>query len=85
MVKKRQEELLPVDYFHNVFTLPHILNALTRANKKVIYDILFRSVSETLLEFGDNELGGKIGFLAILHTWDQKLLEHIHLHCVIPA
>ena len=84
-VKKREEELLPVDYFHNVFTLPHILNALTRANKKVIYDILFRSVSETLLEFGENELGGKIGFLAILHTWDQKLLEHIHLHCVIPA
>ena len=76
---------MPVDYFHNVFTLPHIINALTRANKKVIYDILFRSVSETLLEFGENELGGKIGFLAILHTWDQKLAEHIHLHCIIPA
>jgi len=84
-VKKREEELLPVDYFHNVFTLPHKLNALARSNKKVIYDILFKSVSETLLQFGENELGGKIGFLAILHTWDQKLLEHIHLHCIIPA
>lgn len=84
-VKKRQEELLPAKYFHNVFTLPHNLNVLARPNKKTLYDILFKSVSETLLEFGENELGGKIGFLAILHTWDQKLLEHIHLHCIIPA
>ncbi len=84
-VKKREEELLPVDYFHNVFTLPHKLNALARPNKKVIYDILFRSVSETLTQFGENELGGKIGFLSILHTWDQKLSQHIHLHCIIPA
>ena len=84
-VKKRKEELLPVDYFHNVFTLPHQINALARSNKKEIYNILFKSVSETLLEFGENELGGKIGFIAILHTWDQKLLEHIHLHCIISA
>jgi len=84
-VKKREEELLPVDYFHNVFTLPHELNVLARSNKKVIYDILFKSVSQTLLEFGKNELGGKIGFICTLHTWDQKLAEHIHLHCIIPA
>ncbi len=84
-VKKREGELLPVNYFHNVFTLPHKLNALARYNKKIVYDILFRSVSETLLEFGENELGGKVGFLAILHTWDQKLAQHIHLHCIIPA
>lgn len=84
-IKKRQEELLPVEYFHNVFTLPHNLNVLARPNKKIIYDILFKSVSETLLEFGENELGGKVGFIAILHTWDQKLLEHIHLHCIISA
>ena len=84
-VKKREEELLPVEYFHNVFTLPHDLNVIARPNKKVIYDVLFRSVSETLLEFGENELGGKVGFLAIQHTWNQKLTEHIHLHCIIPA
>jgi hypothetical protein len=84
-VKKREEELLPVDYFHNVFTLPHELNALARSNKKIIYGILFKSVSEALLQFGENELGGKIGFIATLHTWDQKLLEHIHLHCIISA
>ena len=84
-VKKREEELLPVDYFHNVFTLPHELNALARSNKKILYDILFKSVSESLLEFGENELGGKVGFICILHTWDQKLAEHIHLHCIISA
>ena len=84
-VAKRQEELLPVNYFHNVFTLPHRLNGLARYNKKLVYDILFRSVSETLTQFGQNELGGKIGFLSILHTWDQKLAQHIHLHCIIPA
>ena len=84
-VKRREEELLPVDYFHNVFTLPHSLNSLVRSNKKIIYDILFKSVSETLLEFGKGQLGGKIGFITILHTWDQKLAQHIHLHCIIPA
>ena len=84
-VKKRKEDLLPVSYFHNVFTLPHDLNGLAGSNKKVIYNILFKSVSETLLEFGQNNLGGKIGFIATLHTWDQKLAQHIHLHCVIPA
>ncbi len=84
-LKKRQEELLPVSYFHNVFTLPHDLNILARSNKKIIYDILFKSVSETLLEFGEGHLGGRVGFLAILHTWDSKLAQHIHLHCIIPA
>lgn len=84
-VKKRKDELLPTIYYHAVFTLPHRLNALTRANKKIIYNLLFKSVSETLLKFGQNELGGKLGFVSILHTWDQKLAPHIHLHCIIPA
>ena len=81
----RQAELLPVTYFHTVFTLPHELNALTLFNKKPVFDILFRSVSETLLAFAENKMGGKLGFTAILHTWDQKLNTHIHLHCAIPA
>jgi len=87
-LEKRKSELLPVDYFHNVFTPPHELNPITLCNKKVIYDILFKTVSETLQEFaGDPKHGlvGKIGFTAILHTWNQKLLSHFHLHCVIPA
>ena len=84
-VKKRQDELLPVTYYHAVFTLPHKLGPLARANSKAVYGILFRSVSETLLLFGKNELGGKLGFISILHTWDQKMAQHVHLHCMIPA
>jgi len=87
-LEKRKAELLPVEYFHNVFTIPHELNQITLCNKKVAFDILFKAVAETLQEFAGNPkhgLGGKIGFTAILHTWDQKLLSHIHLHCVIPA
>lgn len=81
----REAELLPVKYFHTVFTLPHELNALALANKKIVFDILFRSVSETLLSFAAKELGGKLGITSILHTWDQKLNTHLHLHCAIPA
>ena len=81
----RQSELLPVPYFHAVFTLPHELNALALCNKKPVFDILFHSVSETLLTFAANTLGGKLGLTSILHTWDQKLNTHIHLHCAIPG
>jgi len=87
-LEKRRAELLPVGYFHNVFTLPHELNQIALCNKTVLYDILFKSVAQTLQEFAadpKHRLGGKIGFTAILHTWDQKLLSHVHLHCVIPA
>jgi len=87
-LEKRRAELLPVEYFHNVFTIPHELNKIALYNKNVVYDILFKSVTQTLQEFAADPkhgLGGKIGFTAILHTWDQKLLSHIHLHCVIPA
>ncbi len=84
----RKAELLPIIYFHNVFTLPHELNPIILCNKKVMLTILFRSVSETLHKFGlnpDNGLGGKLGFTAILHTWDQLLNGHFHLHCLVPG
>lgn len=84
-LEDRKSELLPVGYFHTVFTLPHEINPVALCNRKVVFDILFRTVSETLLAFGRNNLGGKLGFLAILHTWDQTLMDHIHLHCVIPG
>ena len=89
-LEARQAELLPIPYFHNVFTLPHELNLVILYNKKIMLDILFRAVSATLNEFAENpksryKEGGKIGFTSILHTWDQKLLDHFHLHCVIPA
>ncbi len=84
-LEDRKAELLPVPYFHNVFTLPHELNPVALSNRKAIYSILFKAASETLLQFGRNNLGGTIGCTAILHTWDQRLLDHIHLHCVIPG
>lgn len=87
-LKARSAELLPVGYFHVVFTLPHVLNPLILRNKAVFLKMLFDAVGQTLLQFGRNPkngLGGKIGFLAVLHTWDQKLLDHFHLHCLVPA
>jgi predicted Zn-ribbon and HTH transcriptional regulator len=87
-LEARASELLPVGYFHVVFTLPHELNPLILCNKAVALKILFDAVSQTLLQFGSdprNGLGGKIGFLTVLHTWDQKLLDHFHLHCLVPA
>ncbi len=87
-LKARKAELLPVSYFHTVFTLPHDLNPIILQNKKGILNILFKSVAETLLSFGHNPkngLGGKLGFIAILHTWDQQLNLHFHLHCLIPG
>ena len=87
-LEARTAELLPVPYFHAVFTLPHELNALILRNKTMTLDFLFHAVSQTLHQFAADprsRLGGKIGFIAVLHTWDQKLLDHFHLHCLIPA
>lgn len=87
-LEERKYELLPVIYFHPVFTLPHDLNPIILFNKKVMLSILFRSVAETLLAFGKNPqngLGGKLGLIAILHTWDQLLNPHFHLHCLVPG
>jgi predicted RNA-binding Zn-ribbon protein involved in translation (DUF1610 family) len=83
----RSEELLPVPYSHAVFTLPHELIPLTRQNPRVVYNLLFRAASQTLLTIAADpkRLGARLGFLAVLHTWDQKLLAHPHLHCLVPA
>ena len=83
----RQTELLPVPYFHVVFTLPHQLHPLIRHNQAALYTVLFRTVAATLKEVAANpeRLGAQIGFFAILHTWSQNLLFHPHLHCVVPA
>jgi putative transposase/transposase-like zinc-binding protein len=82
---KQKSELLPVGYFHLVFTLPHELNALILTNKKMLLSHLFKAVGETLVDFGRTRLGGQIGFITVLHTWDQTLLDHFHLHCLVPA
>lgn len=84
----RRKDLLPVKYFHNVFTLPHELNPIILANKKVMLNILFKSVAETLLTFGENSKNGpkgKLGVTSVLHTWDQLLNTHFHLHCLVPG
>jgi hypothetical protein len=84
-LEKRKDEILPIDYFHVVFTLPHELNTIILNNKKVMLAILFKAASQTLLTFGENKLGGKLGFIATLHTWDQKLKAHFHLHCLVAG
>ena len=83
----RQTELLPVPYFHVVFTLPEEIGRLALQNAREIYRILFRAASETLLTIAADpkRLGAAIGFLAVLHTWGQNLHLHPHLHCVVPG
>jgi Putative transposase/Transposase zinc-binding domain len=84
-LEKQKLELLPVGYFHLVFTVPHELNRLILVNKKPLINILFHAVSEALLEFARTHLGGTLGLTTVLHTWDQTLLDHFHLHCLVPA
>jgi len=83
----RQAELLPVPYYHVVFTLPHTLNALAQGNPRMMLGLLFESASRTLLEFGQNPrwLGGDIGLTIVLHTWGQNLNQHLHLHCLVSG
>jgi hypothetical protein len=84
-VEARNAELLPVEYFHMVFTVPHELNPIIWANKKIGFDILFRAMSETLKEVAERRLRAKIGFTAVLHTWSQTLNEHAHVHAIVPG
>lgn len=83
----RKAELLPVEYFHVVFTIPEELAHIAFYNKEVVYGILFRAASETLLTIARDpkHLGAEIGFFAILHTWGQNLQHHPHIHCVVPG
>ena len=83
----RQADLMPVEYFHVVFTLPEEIAAIAYQNKAVMYDLLFHATAETLrtIAADPKHLGAEIGFIAILHTWGQNLLHHPHLHCVVPG
>ena len=86
-LQDRAAQLLPVPYFHVVFTVPEQIAALALGNKKSVYGILFQAASQTLQEIAADpkHLGAKLGFLSILHTWTQKLQHHPHLHCVVPG
>jgi len=79
------EVLLPIPYFHIVFTLPHLLNPLIQQNQRALYGLLFACGSETLLDFGRNNLGAQLGITAVLHTWSQSLLDHYHIHCIVTG
>jgi hypothetical protein len=84
---RRQAELLDTQYFHVVFTIPDTLAAVALQNKRVVYNLLFRAVADTLrtIAADPKHLGAQIGFFAVLHTWGQQLVHHPHLHCVIPG
>jgi Putative transposase/Transposase zinc-binding domain len=86
-MEARAAELLPVPYFHLVFTLPDALDPIALANPRVVYDLLLRSAAETVLEVAANpdHLGARTGVLAVLHTWGQTLQFHPHVHCVVPG
>ncbi len=82
---QQQRALLPVPYFHVVFTLPHVLNPLIRQNQRAMYTLFFQVVSQTLLQFGQNRFGVQLGVTAVLHTWSQTLVDHYHLHCIVTG
>jgi hypothetical protein len=86
-IDARCEDLLPIPYFHAVFTIPSKLNPLVIMNPRTLYTVLFRSVSETLIELSLNpkHLGARIGFISVLHTWGQNLMHHPHIHCIVPG
>src|SRR6266581_9360325 len=86
-IAARRTELLPTRYLHVVFTLPHELAPLALQNKKIVYHLLLKTSAQTLLEVARNpkHLGAEIGFFSVLHTWNQKIQLHPHVHCVVPA
>ncbi len=86
-VQARINELLPVSYFHTVFTIPSELNPFVLRNQRSFYKIMFRAVKETLIELAKDKkhLGAEVGFILILHTWGQNLIDHPHIHCLIPG
>ena len=83
----RRREVLPIPYFHVVFTLPHTLNPLAQSHPRLIYQLLFQAAASTLTRFGRDprQLGGDLGGTAVLHTWGQTLTQHVHVHCVVTG
>jgi hypothetical protein len=84
-LEEQTAALLPIPYFHLVFTVPHALNGLIRQNRQVLLNLLFASASQTLLTFGQERLGARIGVTAVLHTWSQTLVDHYHLHGIVTG
>ena len=84
-VLDRAKDLLPVPYFHTVFTLPNDFNPIVLRNRRVMYEVLFQAVKDTILTVGKNNFNCELGFFSVLHTWGQLLQLHPHIHCVIPG
>jgi hypothetical protein len=82
---RQQQGLLPIPYFHLVFTLPHALNPLIRQNRRALFNLLFEAANQTLREFGRHRLKAQIGVTVVLHTWGQTLIDHYHLHCIVTG
>jgi Zn-finger nucleic acid-binding protein len=84
-VDARELELLPIQYFHIVFTLPHVLIPLARYNLQILYGLLFKIAAETLQTFAGNRWDGKLGIIMVLHTWGQTMNDHPHVHCIVTG
>ena len=86
-LEARKRDILPTHYYHIVFTIPEALRPIALRNQKLVYDILFKAVSATLKELAEDpkHLGARIGFIAILHTWSQTLIDHPHIHCIVTG
>jgi hypothetical protein len=84
-LEQQSATLLPVPYFHLVFTLPHSLNGLIRQNRAALFKLIFDAATQTLLEFGVERLDAQLGITAVLHTWSQTLGDHYHLHCIVTG
>jgi hypothetical protein len=84
-LEAREQDLLPIQYFHVVFTLPHDINDLIPYNEKLIYSLLFKSAAETLQSFADRQWNGQLGLISVLHTWSQSLMRHTHLHLIVTG
>lgn len=84
-LEQQEAALLPIPYFHLVFTLPHVLNPLIQQNRRALFNRLLAAASQTLLEFGRQRLKAQIGITAVLHTWSQTLLDHYHVHCIVSG
>ena len=86
-LEARQADLLPIDYYHVVFTLPEGLREIAYQNKRLVYDLMFKTVSETLLTIAADPkyLGAKVGITAVLHTWGSSLVHHPHIHCIVTG
>lgn len=86
-LEARKQDILPIHYYHVVFTIPEALRPLALRNQKIVYRILFKAVADTLKELSKDPkyLGAEIGFIALLHTWSQTLIDHPHIHCVVTG